>query len=167
MNRISLPRRAVALLLAAACVLAASVSLASPAADEKDRPRDGDSADLATLVISTQFDPGHFTTTMELRLGDTLVRATVHNYHNVPTKYRSIRGSFYPIYLVLFSKTHRTPEALQSAESILTALKQEGVTVVEDKLKARPDDGGPRVRTLKLRPAEKKLEAAKVPPAGK
>jgi hypothetical protein len=117
------------------------------------KDRDGqDDKDSATLIISDVLVPGHGKTTMEFHHGDTLVRSTVHNYHNVPTKYRSIRGSFYPVYLVITGKAHKEPGAFQTVESILKALKQEGITILDDRTKAIPDaDGRASVRTLKLR----------------
>src|SRR5262245_15481893 len=134
--------------------------LPSPALLAAASPKDGgDPAeakdmDTATLVISAVLVPGHGRETIEFRRGDTLVRATVHNYHNVPTKQRSIRGSFYPVYMVMTGKTHRDPSAFQTVQSILKALEPEGITIAEDKTMAKknPDDESePRVRVLKLR----------------
>jgi len=126
------------------------------AASPKDGgdPADAKDVDTATLVISTVLVPGHGKETIEFRRGDTLVQATVHNYHNVPTRQRSIRGSFYPVYMVMTGKTHREPMAFQTVQSILKALEPEGIRIAEDKTMAKknPDDESePRVRVLKLK----------------
>src|SRR5262249_50806166 len=129
------------------------------AKEDKTGSAEEESPNAATLTIATLSRPGYSKTTMEFRRVETSVKSTVHDHYNVPTKERSVRGSLYPVYMVMTGKTHREPESFDTAESILKILPGEGISITEDTYlkKTKPSDSNePLVRTLKLRYASEK-----------